>query len=57
LDEPLNTLVQDSTLRLDQGARAVELVSMEFDAQRNARRLLTLLKQQVGTARLESKVA
>jgi glycosyltransferase involved in cell wall biosynthesis len=57
LVEALKPLVLESTLRLDQGARAVELVAREFDAQRNARRLLTLLKQQVGTARLESKVA
>jgi glycosyltransferase involved in cell wall biosynthesis len=42
----LRALVLGADLRLDQGARAAERVAREFDARRNAQRLLDLLKQE-----------
>ena len=43
----LKLLVEDPALRLRQGQRAVQVVAEGYDAQRNARRLLSLLKQMV----------
>jgi glycosyltransferase involved in cell wall biosynthesis len=57
LTEALRSLVENPDLRLAQGARAAEVVSREFDAQRNARRLLSLLKQEADAARVKRKVA
>lgn len=52
----LRRLIENPTLRLDMGTRAIDLVTREFDAQHNASRLLDLLKQEADTARTESKV-
>jgi glycosyltransferase involved in cell wall biosynthesis len=57
LTNALKSLVRNPQLRLVQGQRAVDVVTREFDAQRNARRLLTLLKQVADTARVGRKVA
>jgi glycosyltransferase involved in cell wall biosynthesis len=57
LTDALRLLVVNSDLRVAQGARAVELVSREFDAQRNAHRLLALLKCEADAARVKRKVA
>jgi glycosyltransferase involved in cell wall biosynthesis len=57
LIDALKSLVRNPQLRLIQGERAVDAVTREFDAQRNARRLLTLLKQEADTARSGRKVA
>jgi glycosyltransferase involved in cell wall biosynthesis len=57
LIQALKPLVLSPELRLAQGERAVETVRREFDAQRNARRLLALLKQEADAARVERKVA
>jgi glycosyltransferase involved in cell wall biosynthesis len=57
LTDALKSLVRNPQLRLVQGQRAVDVVTREFDAQRNARRLLTLLKQVADTARIGRKVA
>jgi glycosyltransferase involved in cell wall biosynthesis len=51
LASALEPLVLDPDLRLDLGAGAAALVAREFDAQRNARRLLALLKQESDAAR------
>jgi len=45
LSAALRRLVEDADLRLKMGARAVEVVSNDFDAERNTSRLLTLLKE------------
>ncbi len=45
LTEALRRLVLSPALRLEQGERAVELVSRTFDAERNTARMLDLLKQ------------
>lgn len=50
LTNALTQLVVDRALRLRQGERAVEVVSATFDAERNTRRLLDLLKQLAGRA-------
>lgn len=52
----LQRLIDNPTLRLDMGARAIELVKREFDARHNAYRLLDLLKQEAEAARAERKV-
>ena len=57
LAEALKALVLNPNLRLEQGTRAIELVVREFDAQRNARRLLTLLKQEADVPSAQRKVA
>jgi glycosyltransferase involved in cell wall biosynthesis len=57
LTQALKSLVLNPDLRLEQGARATELVVREFDAQCNARRLLTLLKHEAGAASAQRKVA
>ena len=41
----LGALVRNADLRLEQGARAAAVVTRKFDAQRNARQVLDLLKQ------------
>jgi glycosyltransferase involved in cell wall biosynthesis len=45
LTEALRELILDPARRLQQGARAVDIVSRDFDAVQNTSRLLTLLKQ------------
>jgi glycosyltransferase involved in cell wall biosynthesis len=57
LVEALRALVLNPDMRLLQGERAVEVVRRDFDAQRNARRLLALLKQEADAARVKRKVA
>jgi glycosyltransferase involved in cell wall biosynthesis len=47
----LRRLVEDAPLRARLGRRAVEIVARDYDAQRNARRLLALIKQTVDEAR------
>ena len=44
LTEALRRLVAEPALRLDQGSRAVQVVSRTFDAEQNTLRLLQLLK-------------
>jgi glycosyltransferase involved in cell wall biosynthesis len=53
----LKALVRNPQLRLVQGERAVDVVTREFDAQRNARRLLTLMKQVADSSRVQRKAA
>lgn len=48
LTDALRQLVASPALRLRQGARAIERVSQTFDAERNTRRLLELLKDVAG---------
>ena len=55
LASTLEPLVRSPDLRLDLGAGAAKLVAREFDAQRNARRLLDLLKQESDAARLKNR--
>jgi len=50
----LRRLIENPRLRLEQGQAAVEIVRQDYDAQRNARRLLDLLKQTVDEARQAS---
>ncbi len=50
LTDALRQLVLNAPLRLEQGERAVTVVSRDFDAERNTRRLIELLKQ-AATAR------
>jgi glycosyltransferase involved in cell wall biosynthesis len=57
LTDALKSLVRNPQLRLSQGERAIDAVTREFDALRNARRLLTLLKQEADMARSRRKVA
>jgi glycosyltransferase involved in cell wall biosynthesis len=57
LADALKSLVRNPQLRLVQGQRAVDVVTREFDAHRNARRLLSLLKQEADAARVQRKVA
>lgn len=57
LTTALKRLIETPELRLSQGARAADVVAQEFDAQRNAVRLLNLLKREADAARTESKVA
>ncbi len=57
LADALTALVRNPQLRLVQGERAVDLVTREFDAQRNTRRLLSILKQEADAARVQRKVA
>jgi len=57
LVDALKSLVRNPQLRLVQGERAVDVVTREFDAQRNARRLLSLLKQVADSARVRRQVA
>ncbi len=45
LTAALRRLVEDPALRLRQGARAVEVVAADFSAERNAQRLVDLLKE------------
>lgn len=45
LTDALRRLVLSPALRLEQGERAIELVSRRFDAERNTERMLDLLKQ------------
>ena len=52
----LKRLVEDPALRLCQGQQAVEAVTRGYDAQRNAMRLLSVLKQTVDQARSEQTV-
>jgi glycosyltransferase involved in cell wall biosynthesis len=47
----LTRLVESPELRLKQGRRAIEVISRDFDAKQNARRLLNLLKETVDEAR------
>ena len=49
LTTTLRQLVTDADLRLQQGHRAIEVVQQEFDAARNATRLLDLLKRTANT--------
>jgi glycosyltransferase involved in cell wall biosynthesis len=46
----LRRLIDDSALRYRQGRQAAELVRKNFDAARNAARLLDLLKQTIHEA-------
>ena len=55
LVDALKSLVRNPQLRLVQGERAVDVITREFDAQRNARRLLSLLKQEADAARVQRK--
>lgn len=55
LVDALRSLVRNPQLRLVQGERAVDVITREFDAQRNARRLLALLKQEADAARVQRK--
>ena len=57
LADALTALVRNPQLRLVQGERAVDLVTREFDAQRNTRRLLSILKQEADAVRVQRKVA
>lgn len=47
----LSRLIVDAELRLKLGARAVDVVARDFDAARNALRLLALLKQVANSAK------
>lgn len=47
----LEPLIRNAELRLAQGGRAAERVGRDFDARRNAQRLLDLLKREVASAR------
>lgn len=49
----LKLLVTHPEIRLSQGQQAAALVARDFDAERNARRLLQVLKQTVDAARSE----
>lgn len=51
----LKQLIQNPDLRLRQGARAVEVVSGNFDGQHNACRLLDLLRHEVDDSRTTRK--
>lgn len=51
----LRTLIENPILRLEQGARAAELIGRNFDAERNTERLLTLMKQCVDGATIDKK--
>jgi glycosyltransferase involved in cell wall biosynthesis len=53
----LRRLVDDPALRLRQGRCAVDIVTREHDAQRNARQLLELLKVTVDEARAAHRVS
>ena len=53
LTNALMRLVVSPELRLQQGARAVEIVTNRFDAERNTFRLLDLIKEMVDRARKE----
>jgi glycosyltransferase involved in cell wall biosynthesis len=55
LSAALRRLLCDEDLRLRMGARAVEVVSRDFDARRNATRLLDLLKQVAREGREERR--
>ena len=57
LAEALRRLVLDADLRLCQGRRAGELIPREFDAARNTRRLLDLLKREIDVASERFEVA
>lgn len=57
LEEALRRLVLQPELRLRLGERAITHVSREYDAQKNASRLLELLKGEVDLARMHTRVA
>lgn len=57
LTDALRRLIENPTLRLQQGERAAALVAETFDVQRNAPRLLALLKEVAGSARSSRRVA
>jgi glycosyltransferase involved in cell wall biosynthesis len=57
LEEALRQLVLQPELRLRMGERAVAHVAREYDAQKNAGRLLDLLKGEVDLARMHTRVA
>lgn len=52
--EPLVTklrrLIVNPTLRMQMGERAVRVVSEQFDAEHNAKRLIALIKEVVGSS-------
>jgi glycosyltransferase involved in cell wall biosynthesis len=54
LTDALRRLVLDGALRLRMGERAADLVAREYDARRNAARLLDLLKQIADMPQVES---
>ena len=56
LTTALKRLVLNPELRLSQGERAIERVRREYDAPRNAERLLDLLRQVIDDARVEQEV-
>lgn len=51
LTEALTRLVEDADLRLRMGRRAVEIINERFDAEKNADRLLALIKATIDRAR------
>jgi glycosyltransferase involved in cell wall biosynthesis len=57
LEEALRRLVLQPELRLRLGERAAAHVAREYDAQRNAGRLLDLLKGEVELARMTTRIA
>lgn len=57
LEEALRRLVLQPDLRLKLAERAVTYVAREYDAQKNAGRLLDLLKGEVDVARMRVRVA
>ncbi len=57
LTDALRRLVQDSALRMGLAERAISHVTREYDAQKNAGRLLDLLKGEADMARMKAKVA
>ncbi len=57
LTEALRRLVVSPTLRMSLAERAMAHVAREYDAQKNAGRLLDLLKGEVDMARMKVRVA
>jgi glycosyltransferase involved in cell wall biosynthesis len=57
LEEALRRLVLQPELRLRLGERATTHIAREYDAQKNAGRLLDLLKGEVDLARMHTRVA
>lgn len=57
LTAALRTLIKRPDLRMQQGERARQVVTRNYDAPANTRRLLELLKREVDATRLSLKVA
>ncbi|WP_129631110.1 glycosyltransferase family 4 protein [Candidatus Oscillochloris fontis] len=55
LTEALRRLILDPALRLQVGERAIAHVTQSYDAQKNATRLLDLLKHEVDLARVKAR--